>query len=76
MQFLNLGIRGCVLELLGGLRDFVLDGRTPFRRVVGDRDVVARRIDDGRKRFVLIGGPLNRSGRPASEAGTHCGVDA
>jgi len=47
------------LELLGGLRDLVLDGRAPLRRVVGYRDIVVRRAIDCRKRFVLVGGPLD-----------------
>ena len=45
MQLLHLGIGRGVLKLLGGLRDLVLDGRAPLRRVVGDRDIIVRGVD-------------------------------
>ena len=70
MQLLHLGIRGGVLELLGRLRDLVLDGRAPLRRVVGDRDSNCSAVlIDGRKRFVLVGGPLDGLAAGRLEAG-------
>ena len=76
VQLLDFGIRGGVLELLGRLRDLVLDGRAPLRRVVGNRDVVVRRVIDCRKRFVLVGGSLNGLAAGRLEADAHGGVDA
>ena len=76
MQLLHLGIGRRVLELLGGLRDLVLDGRAPLRRVVGDRDIVVRRVIYRCKRFVLVGGPLDGLAAGCLEADAHRGVDA
>jgi len=69
MQLLHLGIRGRVLELLGRLRNLVLDGRAPLRRVVRHADIIAGGVDDGRKRFVLVGGPLDGLAARCLEAG-------
>jgi len=76
MQLLHLGIGRRILELLGGLRDLILDGRAPLDRVVGHYDIVACGVDDGRKRFVLVRWPLNGLAAGCLEAGAHCGVDA
>ena len=75
VQFLNLSIRHRVLKLLGRLRDCILEGRASLRRVVGNRDKVTRRIDDGRKRFVLVDWPLDSLAARRLEAGSHVGVD-
>jgi len=76
VQLLNLGIRAGALELLGGLRNLVFDGLAPLRRVVGHGNIVAGRIDDGRERLVLGGGPLDGLAAGRLEAGAHGGVDA
>lgn len=75
MQLLHLGIGRRILELLGGLRDLVLDGRAPLGRVVGDRDVVVRRVVNRCKQFVLVGGSLDGLASGCLEAGTHRGVE-
>ena len=76
VQLLHLGIGGGVLKLLGRLRDFVLDGRAPLRRVVRHTDIIAGGIDDGRKRFVLVCGPLDGLTPGRLETGAHRGIEA
>ena len=75
LQLLHLSIRAGVLQLLGGLGDLIFDGRAPLRRVVGHRDIVVRRIIDGREWFILVGGTLDGLSARSLEAGADRGIE-